>query len=189
MATDIVLVRHGETEWSREGRHTSRTDVPLTQAGRRQAERLRGRMAAFGFASVLVSPMARARETAAICGLGTAAEVDDDLREWDYGEVEGLDTEQVRAARGDARWTVWRDDLPGGETLAQVGIRADRVIERVQHVEGTVALFGHAHCLRILTARWLELEPVEGRRFVLATGTLSRLGYERETRAVLSWNT
>ena len=181
---EIVLVRHGETEWSRDGRHTGRTDLPLTENGRRQAELLRGALAEWGFTQVLSSPLQRALETCRLAGLGDSAQTTDDLREWDYGEYEGITTAQIRESRPD--WYLWRDGCPGGEQAADVGRRVDRVIASLG--EGDVALFAHGHVLRVLAARWTGLEPEAGALLALGTGTLSVLGYERETRVVTRWN-
>jgi broad specificity phosphatase PhoE len=182
----LVLVRHGETEWSATGRHTSVTDVPLTDRGREAAARLRSRLAGFEFALVLASPRARARETAALAGLGERAEVDEDLAEFAYGEYEGRTTADIREER--PGWNVWDDSAPGGETAAQVGARADRVIERVTVVDGDVAAFAHGHLLRVLGARWIGLDPVYGGHLGLDTGSVCELGYERERRAIWVWN-
>lgn len=188
----IVLVRHGETAWSRSGRHTGRTDVPLTDLGRRQAAALAGALDAFDPARVLASPLRRAWETAELAGLDP--EVDDRLVEWDYGAYEGLTTEQIRERRGD-RWTVFRDGVePGqtpGESLEQVAARAAGVLTDVAPVVdggGTVVLVAHGHLLRVLTSRWLQLPPEAGARFVLEAASVSRLGREHGTAAVLSWN-
>jgi broad specificity phosphatase PhoE len=182
----LVLVRHGETEWSATGRHTSVTDVPLTDRGREAAARLRSRLAGFEFALVLASPRARARETAALAGLGERAEVDEDLAEFAYGEYEGRTTADIREER--PGWSVWNHSAPGGETAAQVGARADRVIERVTVVDGDVAAFAHGHLLRVLGARWIGLDPVYGGHLGLDTGSVCELGYERERRAIWVWN-
>jgi len=182
----LVLVRHGETEWSATGRHTSVTDVPLTDRGRGAAARLRSRLAGFEFALVLASPRARARETAALAGLGERAEVDEDLAEFAYGEYEGRTTADIREER--PGWSVWDHSAPGGETAAQVGARADRVIERVTVVDGDVAAFAHGHLLRVLGARWMGLDPVYGGHLGLDTGSVCELGYERERRAIWVWN-
>jgi broad specificity phosphatase PhoE len=182
----LVLVRHGETEWSATGRHTSVTDVPLTDRGREAAARLRSRLAGFEFALVLASPRARVRETAALAGLGERAEVDEDLAEFAYGEYEGRTTADIREER--PGWSVWDDSAPGGETAAQVGARADRVIERVTVVDGDVAAFAHGHLLRVLGARWIGLDPVYGGHLGLDTGSVCELGYERERRAIWVWN-
>lgn len=182
----VVLVRHGETEWSASGKHTSYTDVPLTESGRRDAERIGARLAGRRFALVLASPRERARETAALAGFGGAVEVDENLVEVDYGEYEGRTTPEIRTER--PGWSVWTDDSPGGETVDQVGERADRVIERVLAVDGDVAVFAHGHLLRILAARWIELPAVYGGNLLLHTGSVSELGFERERRAIVLWN-
>ena len=180
----IVLVRHGETEWSATGRHTSVTDVPLLDVGRRAAERLRERLAGREFALALVSPRARARETAALAGI--EVEVDEDVVEFDYGEYEGRTTPEIREER--PGWTVWADGAPGGETAEQVGARADRVIERALAADGDVAVFAHGHFLRVLAARWIGLEARFGGHFALDTGSVSELGFERERRVIWLWN-
>ncbi len=182
----LVLVRHGETEWSATGRHTSVTDVPLTDRGGEAAVRVRSRLAGFQFALVLASPRARARETAARAGLGERAEVDEDLAEFAYGEYEGRTTADIREER--PGWSVWDHSAPGGETAAQVGARADRVIERVAAVNGDVAAFAHGHLLRVLGARWIGLDPVYGGHLGLDTGSVCELSYERERRAIWVWN-
>jgi broad specificity phosphatase PhoE len=183
---EIVLVRHGETEWSRDRRHTGRTDIPLTEAGRREAEELRDALTEWSFARVLSSPLARALDTCRLAGLGEGAELSDDLVEWDYGEYEGITTAQIRKRR--PGWSLWRDGCPGGETAADVGRRADRVIAALDGPDGDVALFAHGHVLRVLAARWLGLGPQAGALLKLDTGTLSALGYERETRVITRWN-
>ncbi len=175
---EVVLVRHGETEWSRAGRHTGRTDVPLTEQGRRDAEALGAVLRERRFALVLTSPLQRAAETCRLAGLGDVAVVRDELREWDYGEYEGLKTVDIRRER--PGWSVWADDIPGGESLTEVGERADRVVAELRSSDGDVAVFAHGHLLRILAARWLGLEPAAGRLFALDVGTISVLGYERE---------
>lgn len=184
--TRLFLVRHGETEWSASGRHTGRTDLPLTEAGIRQAELLATRLAKEQFAAVFTSPLVRARETCRIVGLDRAAVVLDDLREWDYGVYEGRTSDDIRA--DEPGWTVWAAEIRGGESVEDVGRRVDRVIERALAVEGDVALFGHGHCLRILAARWIGLAPPGGALLELSTATLSRLGWERERRVVELWN-
>ena len=182
----VWLVRHAETEWSRSGRHTGRTDVPLTEAGRELARRLGARLAGHAFPLVLVSPLDRARETARLAGLGDACEVREDLLEWDYGDYEGITTAEIRETRPD--WYLWRDGVPNGETADEVGARCDRVIEEILGVEGDVAVFAHGHVLRALGARWVE-EPVGfGGRLYLTTGAVSVLGFEREVRVLRSWN-
>jgi broad specificity phosphatase PhoE len=183
---DIVLIRHGETEWSRTGRHTGKTDVPLTDEGRRQAEVLGAHIRGHEFALVLTSPLSRARETCAIAGLGEQAEIDERLAEWDYGAYEGVTTAEIRETV--PGWTVWTGGCPDGESAEDVGRRADGVIERVRAVEGDVALFAHGHILRVAAARWLGLPPDGGRLLALDTATLCVLGYERETAVVARWN-
>jgi probable phosphoglycerate mutase len=181
----VVLVRHGETEWSRDGRHTGRTDVPLTETGRRQAQLLAAPLRRWSFAAVFSSPLARAVETCRLAGLECTGRRDD-LREWDYGDVEGRTTPDMR--RDHPGWSLWRDGVGGGETVEDVGRRADRVIAEVRAINGDVALVAHGHLLRILAARWLDLLPLEGRRFLLSAASLSVLGYEWETAAVQLWN-
>jgi broad specificity phosphatase PhoE len=180
----LVLIRHGETEWSASGRHKSVTDVPLTGAGRRHAELLRPRLTGRAFALVLSSPRARARETAALAGLD--ARVDEDLVEFDYGEYEGRTTPDIREER--PGWSVWSDGAPDGETAERVGDRADRVIERALAAGGDVAAFAHGHLLRVLAARWIGLPATYGGHLALDTGSVSELGFERERRAVWLWN-
>jgi broad specificity phosphatase PhoE len=183
---EVVLVRHGETEWSRDLRHTGRTDVPLTDAGRREAEMLRGALEGRRFARVLTSPLQRAAETCRLAGLGDAAETTDALLEWDYGEYEGITTKQIRESR--PGWFLWRDGCPGGETAAEVGARVDPLVEELAALDGDIAVFSHGHVLRVLTARWLTLSPESGALFALGTGTLSILGFEREVRVIRRWN-
>jgi len=182
----IFLVRHGATEWSVSGQHTGRTDIPLTDEGRRQAERLGARLAREHFALVLVSPLSRARETARRAGFGDVAEVDPDLVEWDYGTYDSLTAVEIRQER--PGWTPWRDGFPGGETLEQVANRADRVLARARAVDGDVALFAHGHILRVIAARWLEQPPQEAARYYLSTASVSALGWERETSVIERWN-
>ena len=190
MGVELWLMRHGETEWSLSGAHTSRTDIPLTEHGRRRAEELRDFLKGTEFAKVLVSPMGRARVTCEIAGLGEQAEIEPNLMEWDYGEGEGKTTKELRVQYGDADWTVWNGKIVGGETVEHVGERADAVIARAVEgiVEGKVALFAHAHILRILGARWIGLEARGGRLFGLGTGSVSVLGWEREQRVIGQWN-
>lgn len=182
----IVLVRHAETEWSRAGRHTGRTDIPLTDEGRARAAELAERLRERRFALVLVSPLRRALETCELSGLAASAEQRADLMEWDYGDYEGLTTAQIRAER--PGWNLWRDGCPGGENAAQVGIRADRVIAEAPAAEGDVALFSHGHVLRVLGARWVDLHPQQGARLGLSTGAVCVLGHERETAVLARWN-
>ena len=181
---EVLLLRHGETVGSASGRHTGRTDVELTDRGRAQARALGPAAADRSFALVLTSPLRRATETCRLAGLdGT---VDPDLREWDYGDYEGRTTPEIRTEV--PGWTVWQGPIPRGERIEEVAARADRVVGRLASVEGDVAVVSHGHFLRVLAARWLDLPPVEGRRFVLDTATVSLLGRERELRAVLRWN-
>jgi probable phosphoglycerate mutase len=182
----IFLVRHGATEWSVSGQHTGRTDIPLTDEGRRQAERLGARLAREHFALVLVSPLSRARETARLAGFGDVAEVDPDLVEWDYGTYDSLTAAEIRQER--PGWTPWHDGFPGGETLEEMAARADRVLARVRTVDGDVALFAHGHILRVIAARWLEQPPQEAARYYLSTASVSALGWERETSVIERWN-
>ena len=183
---EIVLARHGETEWSRDRRHTGRTDIPLTDNGRRQAGVLGDALAGQSFARVLSSPLSRALDTCREAGLGDRAELTGDLCEWDYGQYEGITTAEIRARR--PGWNLWRDGCPGGETAADVGRRVDRVLDSLAGLEGDAAVFAHGHVLRVLTARWLGLGPEAGALFKLDTGTLSTLGLERETRVITRWN-
>jgi probable phosphoglycerate mutase len=185
--SEVVLVRHGETEWSRSGQHTGVTDLPLLPDGEDQARAVAPRLAGREFALVLSSPMQRARRTAELAGFGGRAEVDDDLRERNYGQYEGRTTKDIRKER--PGWDVWRDDCPGGETLEQLAARADRVIERALAADGDTLVFAHSHFLRTLGARWIGLGPDGGGKLVLSTATLSTLGFERERRVLRGWNT
>jgi broad specificity phosphatase PhoE len=185
-AHEVVLVRHGETEWSRAGRHTGRTDVPLTEQGRRQAEAVGAALGDRDFALVLTSPLDRALETCRLAGFGDRAQPRDELMEWDYGAYEGRTTSEIREER--PGWTLWRDGVREGETIEQVGRRVDRVLEQIRSLEGDALLFAHGHVLRVLTARWLELEPDAGRLFALDPATLNTLGHERETPVIQLWN-
>jgi probable phosphoglycerate mutase len=181
------LIRHGATEWATLGRHTGTTDVPLTDEGREQARRLRSLLGGRPFALVLSSPLQRALETARLAGFGDVLEIDPDLREWDYGDVEGRTTAEIREAVPD--WSIWTHGAEGGETADDIAARTDRVIARVRAAPGDVALFAHGHVLRILTARWLDGMPAtSGRHFALATATISVLGWERETPVIERWN-
>ena len=183
---ELLLARHGETEWSANGRHTGRTDLPLTDDGRRRAQRLAPRLAERSFALVLTSPLRRAVETCELAGLAEHAQLRDDLREWDYGDYEGMTTAEIQRRR--PGWSLWRDGCPNGETAADVGARADRVIAEVRAADGDAIAFGHGHMLRVLAARWLGLSPEGGALFALATGTLSTLGYEHGTAVIRSWS-
>ena len=182
----IWLVRHGETEWSKSGQHTGRTDIPLTATGERQGQALGRHLAGRQFALVLTSPLARARETCRLSGFAVAAQESEDLLEWNYGIYEGRTTAAVRVEQ--PGWSIWATPVPQGETVEQVGERALRVIERAEAAAGDVALFAHAHILRILAACWMALPPIYGRHLTLSTASLSVLGYERETRVIQVWN-
>jgi len=182
----IVLVRHGPTEWSVSGRHTGATDIPLTDAGRETAALLRERLARYEFATVLVSPLRRARDTAELAGLGDRAQVERDLREYDYGDYEGLTTHEIREQR--PGWYLWSDGVPDGETPDQVGERADRVIARALAGGGDAALFGHGHILRVIGARWIELHASYAGHLALGTAAVCELDLEREQRVIALWN-
>lgn len=182
----IWLVRHGETEWSKSGQHTGRTDIPLTATGEQQGRALGRHLAGRRFALVLTSPLSRARETCRLAGLDAVAQVSDDLLEWNYGVYEGRTTAAVRAEQ--PGWSIWTTAVPQGETVEQVGERARHVIERADAADGHVALFAHAHFLRILGACWVGLPPIHGRNLTLGTASISMLGYERETRVIEIWN-
>jgi probable phosphoglycerate mutase len=182
---ELWLVRHGETEWSRDGKHTSTTDLDLTESGVQVARTLRDRLADDSFDLVLSSPRYRARRTAELAGF-TEVEVDEDLVEWDYGDYEGITTPEIRETV--PGWTVWTHPTPGGETSEQVTARLDRVVARARKTGGRVLVFGHGHSLRALTARWIEQPVSEGRFFKLDTATVSTLGYERDFPVILTWN-
>jgi probable phosphoglycerate mutase len=186
VAENVVLVRHGETEWSRDGRHTGRTDVPLTAEGRRQAQALAPPLRAWQFALVLSSPLQRALETCRLAGFGSNAQVRPELMEWDYGRYEGQTSRQIAAEN--PGWSLWRDGGPDGEAPAGVGRRVDLVISEVRQVAGDVLIFAHGHVLRVLTARWLGEPPEGGRHYALQTATLSVLGYEHEDPVIIRWN-
>jgi broad specificity phosphatase PhoE len=184
--SELWLFRHGETEWSLSGAHTSRTDLPLTEEGERRAKFLPQFVEGKNFALVLSSPLTRALRTCRMSGLGNRCQVTQNLCEWDYGDYEGKTTVEIR--KTDPTWSIWDGYTPGGETGEQVAARADRVIEMVRNAGGNVAVFSHGHMLRVLTARWLGLSPAEGRLFALSTGTLSVLAYERDTPVIKVWN-
>lgn len=193
---ELWLVRHGETEWSADGRHTSVTDIPLTDRGRERAQELRDYLAGRKFAAVFVSPMQRAKETCEIAGYGSVAMVDQNLKEWNYGESEGKTTAEMREKYG-PEWSVWNSEIVGGESVEAVGERADKVIARSLAAVALgpnavdshqIALFAHAHILRILAARWIGLPAVDGKMLALGTGSLSVLGFEREQRVISRWN-
>lgn len=183
---EVLLIRHAETEWSRARRHTGRTDLPLTESGRRKARALAPRLAARRYARVLVSPLRRARETCELCGLAAGAQTLAQLAEWDYGDYEGLTSAEIEARR--PGWSLWRDGCPSGESAAQVAARVGTVIASLDAIEGAVAIFAHGHVLRVLAARWLQAEPQFGARLMLDTGTVSMLGFEHGIRALRCWN-
>ncbi len=185
-ANRMVLVRHGSTLWSDSGRHTGRTDLELTKLGREQAELLGSRLAVFHPALVLSSPLRRAAETCQLAGLGAQMQLRSDLTEWDYGDYEGLTMTQIRSVR--PNWSLWEDGGPSGEVAAQVAWRVDRIIAEGRRTPGDVVLFAHGHVLRVLCARWLALDPTQGRRFALDTASLSILGYEHDLSVICLWN-
>jgi broad specificity phosphatase PhoE len=187
MAPRLVLLRHGATEWSQSGQHTGRTNIPLLDVGRRQAEAVGALLRGFGltaFAQVLTSPLIRASDTCSLAGF--EGEVDPDLMEWDYGAYEGLTTAEIQQSH--PGWDLWSDGVPEGETAAEVGRRADRVVERARSVAGDTLAVAHGHLLRVLAARWLGLPPAAGRLFILDAGALSILSSEHDRSAVLRWN-
>lgn len=186
MAKRLVLVRHGETEWSRERRHTGRTDIPLTQHGRKQAEQLRAVLHEEPFAAVFTSPLIRARETCQLAGFGDGAIVDPDLQEWDYGEYDGMTLKEIQAQR--PQWNLWHDGSPGGEKLSDVVARVERVIARTDPIDGGVLLFAHGHVLRALAARWIDAPGEMGQRLALDPASPSILAHEHEWRAIRRWN-
>ncbi len=183
----VVLLRHGETAWSKAGRHTSHTDVDLTPAGEDQARALAGALAGWRFTAVVSSPRRRALHTAALARL-TVSAVDDDLAEWDYGRYESLTTAQIRQQR--PGWDLWSDGCPAGESPAQLAIRLDRCLANIRPLlaDGDVALVGHGHALRVAAARWADLPASAGSRLLLDTATLSTLGFEHDRRVILTWN-
>jgi broad specificity phosphatase PhoE len=183
---ELWLARHGETEWSLSGRHTGRTDVPLTARGEQQAAALGSRLRGASFALVLASPLERARRTAELAGFGDALAFDEDLVEVDYGEYEGRTTAEIHRARPD--WDLWRDGCPGGETIAEAAARAERVIARVRAVDGPVLLVGHGHLTRTLASRALTLDPDHGRHLALDPASLSIVGAEHAAPALWLWN-
>jgi probable phosphoglycerate mutase len=183
---EIWLIRHAETEWSKAGRHTGRTDIPLTDEGRAHAATLPRRLGDRTFARVFVSPLSRARETAQLAGLGDQAEIRDDLAEYDYGAYEGITTDEIRVDR--PGWYLWRDGVPDGEQPDDVGARVDRVIEEAAAVDGDVALVAHGHVPRVLAARWVGEPASFAGRLALSTGALCRLGTERDVRVLRAWN-
>jgi broad specificity phosphatase PhoE len=186
MADTLWLIRHAETDWAKAGRHTGLTDIPLNADGRAHAATLPRRLAGQTFAAVFVSPLSRARETAELAGLGEQAQVRDDLVEYDYGDYEGITTDEIREGRPD--WVLWRDGVPNGETPDDVGARVDRVIAEAAAVDGDVAIVAHGHVLRVLGARWTGQPASFAGRLALSTGAICRLGIERETRVIRAWN-
>jgi probable phosphoglycerate mutase len=182
----LLLVRHGETEWSLSGQHTGRSDIPLTENGRVAAKQLAPLVARRSFALVLTSPLQRARSTCELAGLGARAEIDADLIEWDYGAYEGLTPRQIRAER--PQWMIFKDGCPGGEMPEDVGARVDRVIARVRAATGNAAVFAHGHVLRVFAARWLGLAPSDGSHFMLSTATVSVLSTYHGEAAIKHWN-
>jgi probable phosphoglycerate mutase len=183
---EIWLIRHGETEWSKSGAHTGRTDLPLTADGEQHARDLGRFLAGRPFALVLTSPLQRARKTCELAGYGGVAQADADLCEWDYGDYEGRTGAQIQETV--PGWTIWTSPVPGGETIDEVAVRARRAIKRAAAAKGDVALFAHGHLLRILTACYLALPPTDGKLFALGTASIGILGYEHETRVISRWN-
>ena len=179
-------MRHGETEWSLSGRHTGKTDIPLTEEGRRQANALGAELKPWKFALVLTSPLQRAAETCRLAGYANPAQTRQELMEWDYGRYEGLTTKQITQAHPD--WSLWRDGCPGGEMAADVGRRVDSVVTEIRATDGDVLIFAHGHVLRVLTARWLGEPPETGRHYMLQTAALCVLGYEHTDPVIQRWN-
>ncbi len=189
MPLQVYFIRHGETDWSRSGRHTGRTDLPLTGQGEQNARSLAGRLASVGFGAVLTSPRQRARRTCELAGLGASARVEPDLAEWDYGDYEGKRSAEILGER--PGWNIFRDGCPNGESPSQVSVRADGLISRLRAMEGNVALFSHGHFGRALAARWIGLPVAEGERFLLNTASVGILGFERAdppVAAIVLWN-
>lgn len=186
MAEQVYLVRHGETDWSRSGRHTGRSDIPLTPAGEEAARGLAARLAGLSFSAVWSSPSLRARTTCGLAGFSGVAVVNDDLAEWDYGAYEGITTRQIQAER--PGWNLFSDGVPHGETAADVGARADRIVAELGRTDGTVLIFSSSHFLRVFAARWIGLPPEDGAHFVLDTASVSVAGYDRQTPVIRRWN-
>ena len=187
MTNNIFLVRHGETAWSKLGRHTGRTDIALVEDGRIGADALAARLRVVEFAAVFVSPLVRARETCELAGFGERAIVDERLAEWDYGNVEGRTTDEMQQET--PGWTIWKDGPIGGEALADVATRADEVIARIAQIDGNVLLFAHGHLLRIVASRWVDAQPTFARNLALGPASISTLGTERTARVIRTWNT
>ena len=186
MTGRLYIVRHGETEWSRAGRHTGATDLPLTEHGREQARAVADTLAPIGFSLVLCSPLTRAVETCRLAGFAPAAQLCDDLHEWDYGEYEGLTSAEIWGRRPD--WNLWRDGCPGGESPEQIGTRADRVLARLDAVPGDALCFAHGHVLRVLTARRLQMDVAAGAHFTLAAAAVGELGHEHGIPTIDRWS-
>lgn len=186
MAGELWLIRHGETAWTLSGAHTGRTDLPLDAEGERKAAALPAKLAGHDFALVLTSPLQRARRTCELAGFGAIARIEPNLSEWDYGDYEGRTSADIHRER--PGWSLFRDGFPGGESIEQVAVRARAVIDRALAANGNVALFGHGHILRILTACWLEMPPDAARSFFLGTVGVSTLGYEHDTHVIVRWN-
>ena len=182
----VWLVRHGATEWSQTRRHTGRTDLPLNDAGREQAESVTRILARHTFELVLSSPLQRAAETARLAGFEAGVKLDDDLMEWDYGEYDGLTTVEIKEKN--PGWSLWETGGPGGETPDDVARRADRVVERLRQGTGDVLVFSHGHFLRVLTSRWLGIPASAGRYFYIGTAGIGVVGYERDSPVVRAWN-
>src|SRR3990167_9016706 len=182
----IYLIRHGETEWTRAGRHTSHTDLPLTRRGEKEARMIRKEIKHIAFSYVFASSLERAQRTCFLAGLENRMHVDDDLLEWDYGEYEGKTTEEIRESR--PGWTIFTGDPPGGETRAQIRARADRLLEKLEQLEGPIALFSSGHISRAIGARWIEQEVEFGKHLVLSTASVSILGFEHHVKTLVAWN-
>lgn len=185
-AAQILLVRHAATEWSVSGRHTGRTDLPLSSAGREASAQTARRLVGRSFERVLSSPLRRAWETCELCGFGSQAQAIDQLMEWDYGEYEGLTSAEIEQRQ--PGWSLWRDGCPGGESPSEVAARADAVIASLSTLQGEAVVFAHGHILRVLGARWIEAPPQLGGRLMLSTGAICTLGHEHGTQALQSWN-
>ncbi len=183
---EVWLVRHAETEWSRDKKHTGRTDIPLLDEGREAARGLRDRLAGREWAEVWTSPLSRARETCELAGLGERARARDELLEWDYGDYEGITTAEIRETR--PQWFLWRDGCPNGEGAFDVGRRVDALVDELSGLSGDAVLFSHGHVLRVLAARWIGLPAPDGGLLALSTGAICVLGWEREVRVVWRWN-
>ena len=185
-SSHTILIRHGETEWSRVGRHTGWTDIGLSERGEDQARALAVPLRQWQFSAVFCSPLQRARKTSELAGISTGVHVDENCREWGYGDYESKTTAEIQSTR--PGWSIWKDGVVGGESVDDVGHRADAVIARRNAIAGDVAIFAHGHFLRILTARWLGMAPAAGEHFALSTASISDLGYERDAKVVLRWN-